>query len=79
MRNTVLCHRNLGIWNVVCHMNFERCNTKYCNVSEEFCNTELSHRNLESRNAKCGNVTENFRNTECSLSQECIQVKSEIR
>jgi hypothetical protein len=32
MRNTVLCQRNLGIQNAVCHRNLESCNAKYGNV-----------------------------------------------
>jgi hypothetical protein len=40
MRNTVMCQRNLGIQNAVCHKNLERCNAKNGNISEEFRNPE---------------------------------------
>jgi hypothetical protein len=42
MRNTVMCQRNLGIQNAVCHRNLDRSNAKYGNVREEFRNTECS-------------------------------------
>jgi hypothetical protein len=42
IRNTVMCQRNLGIQNAVCHKNLERCNTKYGNMSQELENTESS-------------------------------------
>jgi hypothetical protein len=42
MRYTVMCKRNIGIQNAVCHKNLESCNAKYGNVSEEFMNTECS-------------------------------------
>jgi hypothetical protein len=41
-RNTVICQMDLGIQNVFCHKNLERCNSKYCNRSDEFSNTERS-------------------------------------
>jgi hypothetical protein len=40
MGNTVMCQRNLGIQNAICHRNLESCNAKNGNVSEEFRNTE---------------------------------------
>jgi hypothetical protein len=40
MRNTLMCQRNLGIQNAVCHRNLNRCNAKYGTVSEEFRITE---------------------------------------
>jgi hypothetical protein len=42
VRNTVICQRNLGIQNAVCHMNLESYNAKYGNVSEEFTIIECS-------------------------------------
>jgi hypothetical protein len=42
MRNTVMCQKNLGIQNAVCHSNLDTCNAKYGNVSDEFRNTEFS-------------------------------------
>jgi hypothetical protein len=72
IRNTVLCLRNLGIQNAVCHRNLENCNAKYGNLSERFRNTGCSfiHRNLDSCKAKYFNVSEEFSNSECSLSPE---------
>jgi hypothetical protein len=42
MRYNVICRRNVGIQNAVCHRNFESCNAKYGNVSEEFTIIECS-------------------------------------
>jgi hypothetical protein len=39
-RYTVMCQRNIGIQNAVCHKNLESCNAKYGNMSEKFRNTE---------------------------------------
>jgi hypothetical protein len=42
LRTTVMCQRNLGIQNAVCHRNLESCNAKYRNESEKFRNAECS-------------------------------------
>jgi hypothetical protein len=33
IRNTVICQRNFGIQDAVCHRNLKICNAKYGNVS----------------------------------------------
>jgi hypothetical protein len=85
MRNTVIYQRNLGIQSAFCHMNLERCNAKYGNVSEEFRNTErilsqefadvgrnsvMCQRNLVIRNSVCHTNLGTCNTKYCDVSEE---------
>jgi hypothetical protein len=58
MRNAVMCQRNLGLQNAVCHRNFRdvRRNTIICHRNIGIQNA-VWPKNLERCNAKYGNVS----------------------